>query len=303
MGEVLGLLGFNWDEKKTSVLRAVLRLHEKPDSSMAFKDIRQQLEIEEGGHKGDDALIYSILSVLEEEGFIKVDRSAYVHNYKSGAASIARGLETLREQAIDALMRKHDLLKSESERVASLDPVDLTNQVIDAVRGETKREKPVFVQGLDEILKLVDSKVYGSLREGDTIRITLDWLNYRLGMERDRLRSIRGVLKRGVRIKALVSPELDEMRLQRYAQLILETQSKGLDGDMRLRNRSDATYQFVARNSEGIVLIVSESPFSATWMPAESHPDLVKNAIESFDLDFDSGQSIVERSTGRPEAK
>lgn len=294
LDQLIDMLGFDFREKRARVLRALLQLHKGVESSATFKEIRHQLDIEEGGRKGEDALIYGILSSLEEEGFIRVDRSGYVHRYQSGVSEIACGLESLRAQAVEVLRREHSLLQSELERVGNLNTETLATQFIDAVRGRSRPEGPMFAEGLDAILKLVDSKVYTGLKKGDTIRISLDWMSYGHNKENHRLRNVRALLKRGIHFRALGSPGLDIERRKRYAKLISELRKRGMTADMRLRNRSDATYQFVGRNTDGIVLIVSESPLSAMWMPVESHPELVKNAVERFDSDYENSSSVAE---------
>ena len=58
--------------------------------------------------------------------------------------------------------------------------------------------------------------------------------------------------------------------------------------------RKYSTYQFIARNSEGIVLVVSESLLSATWIPRSANPELVDNAIDAFDRDYEMGTDLLE---------
>ena len=57
--------------------------------------------------------------------------------------------------------------------------------------------------------------------------------------------------------------------------------------------REDSTYQFVGRNSEGILLIVSENPLSVTWLPRSANPELLDNAIQSFDKDYSEGSDVI----------
>ena len=61
------------------VLGALLKSQTDPTIFVDFETIRAQLEIEEGGRKGKDSLIYRSLSWLEKTGFIRVDRSEYKH--------------------------------------------------------------------------------------------------------------------------------------------------------------------------------------------------------------------------------
>jgi hypothetical protein len=73
-----------------------------------------------------------------------------------------------------------------------------------------------------------------------------------------------------------------------------QMQSRGGKVGCRVLPRTDATYQFIGRNTEGIVLIVSESPLSATWLPRSSNAELVDNAIDNFDSDYEKGTDLLE---------
>ncbi|RLI58069.1 MAG: hypothetical protein DRO87_06290, partial [Candidatus Thorarchaeota archaeon] len=63
---------------------------------------------------------------------------------------------------------------------------------------------------------------------------------------------------------------------------------------LRLSHREDTTYQFISLGRRGIILITSEQPMTAVWIPRESNPHLIDDAIDSFDADFDSGTDVFE---------
>ena len=76
--------------------------------------------------------------------------------------------------------------------------------------------------------------------------------------------------------------------------LLADMRRRGNEVGYRVLPREDATYQFIGRNNEGIVLIVSESPLSATWLPRSSNVELVDNAIDSFDSDYEKGTDLLD---------
>jgi len=64
--------------------------------------------------------------------------------------------------------------------------------------------------------------------------------------------------------------------------------------------------QFVLTDSNwshGIVLIVSESPPTATWIPRGANPYLVDEAISIFDKDFTAGVDVYQGVDGGSDSK
>ena len=65
-------------------------------------------------------------------------------------------------------------------------------------------------------------------------------------------------------------------------------------------------------NDQSTALIITENPLTATWLTREFNPDLIDNAIESFDKNWENAKSVFELTpedfekmgaTGSPIAK
>ena len=292
--ELLETIGLERSRKDMVILGALLKAQKNPTDFVDFETLREQLAKDEGARKGKDPLIYRSLSKLEKDGFLKIDRGSHKHGYNSSVALLERALATIVEQNIKELERELKEVDAEATLFSEMDSDNIAAGMIDISAGEKKIEKPVFAQGWDNILKLLDSMIWSNLKKGDVVRIKLEWLSQIDYLESKRVMNIENALKRGVEIRALdhdrgekgVRPDMKEM--------LKHMHNIGGNAVYRVYPREDATYQFLGRNRDGIVLIVSESPLSATWLPRSGNVELVDNAIDNFDADFKKGIDLLE---------
>jgi len=290
--ELLEMLGLDATKKDMVILGALLKSQEEPADYIEFETLREQLEIDEGSRKGKDPLIYRSLSWLQKEGFVKIDSSGRKHGYNSSIATMERALEKIVNQNIVDMQNELKEIDSEIEVLSEINSVTLAARLIDYVAGKSKIEKPAFAQGMDNMLKLLDDKVYKGLKKGDVIRITLEWLSQGNYLNTRRLLNAENLLKKGVEFRALDHNRSERQLRKEAMQLIMDLRKEFQKVGYRVFPRKDATYQFVARNTEGIVLVVSENPLSATWLPRSANPELVDNAIDSFDQDYELGSDL-----------
>ena len=52
------------------------------------------------------------------------------------------------------------------------------------------------------------------------------------------------------------------------------------------------TYNQVSFNQESMALIIAENPVTATWITRQFNPDLIDNAVKTFDKDWKKGKSL-----------
>ncbi len=143
--------------------------------------------------------------------------------------------------------------------------------------------------------ELTTSEVYSAVCEGDTLRVSMGWSRLTPSVTRTRIDALAEVIKRGAKTKVLLSEQWVEngstVRLltNTYKSLLQEKR----DISVRIRRTKDSTYQFAARNNEGIMLIVSEEPPEAIYIPRSVNEPLVDDAIASFDAEFDKAESLL----------
>ena len=64
--------------------------------------------------------------------------------------------------------------------------------------------------------------------------------------------------------------------------------------ESRVTFKKTKTYQSVSLNRDGIVLIVSEDPYTGVWVPRTVNSKLVDDVINSFDEDFENAVDLLE---------
>ena len=109
-----------------------------------------------------------------------------------------------------------------------------------------------------------------------------------------RIDRLRKLMEDGVIFHGLEHNKVSKKQRELFTRFTLAYRKEGYEPGFRICERKDSTYQFVGRKDEGIVLIVSENPMSATWIPRSANADLVDNAIETFDADYDAGKDIAD---------
>jgi hypothetical protein len=292
--EILEIIGLDRTKKDMVVLGALLKAQEEPTNFIEFEGLRNQLAMDEGSRKGKDPLIYRSLSWLEKEGFLRIDSSGLKHGYNSNISIIERALAKLVNKNIRYLEKELKQIDSDVAMLSDINSDNMASGLIELMAGERRIGKPVFTQGNDNILKLLDDKVYKGLKKGDVIRITLEWLTQSDYMNVKRMMNAEKLLDKGIEFRVLDYDRGERELRNRTRKLIIGWTKVGKGIGYRIFPRKEATYQFVSRSNEGIVLIVSESPLSATWLPRSSNPELVDNAIESFDRDYEGGTDILD---------
>ena len=296
--EVLEIIGLDKTRKDMVVLGALLKAQKEPTEFIGFEALREQLAKDEGSRKGKDPLIYRSLSWLEKEGFLKIDKGSHKHGYNSNIPIIEKALERIVTKNIRAREKKLKQIDSDVATLSDMNSDIMATGVIDLAAGKKKIEKPIFAQGWDNILRMLDDKVYKGLKKGDVIRITLEWVTHHDFMNSARTKNIEKLYEKGVETRSLDHDRNEKKLRGNYRELLLKWRKKGYSIGYRIFPREDATYQFFARNTEGIVLVVSESPLSATWLSRNTNPELVDNAIATFDRDYDAGTDIAEFEGG-----
>lgn len=292
--EILEVLNFELSRKDMVVLGALLKSQKDPTTFVDFKTIRAQLEIVEGGRKGKDSLIYRSLSWLENIGFIRVDRSKHKHGYNSNVGLMHQVFRETIGRAKRVFTEELEEIESDIEHLSNMDLEHLREDMISLAAGKQKIERPIFAEGWEDVLQLIEDKVYSGLRKGDLVRFSLDWFSRTDVLTPNRVERVAQLLDKGIIFQGLDHNKLGKKQREAFIKFRQAYAEQGYLPGYRVCKRHDSTYQFVGRKNEGVVLIVSENPMSATWIPRTSNSDLVDNAIQVFDTDYEAGVDITE---------
>ena len=291
--DILEILNFDLSRKDMVVLGAVLKSQRNPTSYVDFKTIRKQLVIDEGGKKGKDPLIYRSLSWLESTGFIRVDRSQQKHGYNADVVLIHNALRHAINDVTNETKKEIQVIVEELESIDKIDITELGSKIISYAAGEQEIERPIFAEGLENILQLLEGKIYNSAKKGDPVRFSMEWMSEVDVITPRRIENLSKLMERGIEFHGLEHNRVGKKQMKSFVKIARVFKEQGYTLGFRICERQNSTYQFVG-NNEGIVLITSENPLSATWIPRNANPALVDNAIETFDADYEAGVDFEE---------
>ncbi len=293
---VLAMIGFDPDERRMIVLRALIKAQKDHESFVTFEEIKKTFRIEEGEKSVSDPLLYRSLTSLEKDGYIIINRTEYRHRYGSNHKVMRVGLKKAKETAMEKLESKADRINSEIETLASLDSTVLAEEFMSMMTGRRVKTKSIFVEGLQACFGVIEREICDSANRGDVIRFTTDWLRAEEDIER-RLTSIFECLgKSGAEMRVLCRSEGQNPQTNEFGAIIQKLHDLGYLVEMRKQPRDDATYQFVSRSGEGMMLIVAEAPLAATWISRDANLLLIESAIENFEEDYEKAERMTELS-------
>jgi hypothetical protein len=290
----LTLVGFDPDERRMVVLRALMKAQKDQEAFVTFEEIKEAFLIEEGEKSVSDPLLYRSLTSLERDGFIIVDRTGYRHRYGSSHKVMRIGLKRAKDATVKELETKVAGLETEIASLKYLDSGSLASQFMSTMTGRRVEDKPIFVEGLTSCFNLIEREICSKANRGDIIRFTTDWMR----AEEDRENRIADIFvslaRSGAETRILCRSEDDDGFTAEYGAVIQKLRDHGYNIELRRWIRDDATYQFVSRSVDGMVLVIAEDPLAGTWLTRAANAMLLESAIESFANDYTKAEILTE---------
>lgn len=289
--EALRLASFDSKELRFSLLRIALENHDRLGMPIDFASIYKQITAETGKKGIHRSQVYRSLMSLENDGYIHGDRTSHPFRYDATPETLDSAFSNARNKALNGLGMRRAEITSEIERLSGLDLLRLSSDAIEIATEVPSRTSASFAEGHDQIRGLADSEVYSAARKGDIVRVSLGWMRSAPDITQTRLGTLTEVIRRGVKTRVLVSRHWvdDEstigMLTDAYKTLLRERR----DVSVKVTGTTDSTYQLAARNDEGIMLIVSDEPPAAIYVPRSVNERLVDDAITGFDTEFGKG--------------
>ncbi|MDF1538553.1 MAG: hypothetical protein P1Q69_06590 [Candidatus Thorarchaeota archaeon] len=297
--KALDILGIDLRDGRSRILRAIVSTQDEKGVGTTFDAMRTKLLEETGGKEIARPLIYRYLKFLEGDGLIVVDRSSAPNQYITNLPVLSRGIEAIRVQHVTKLKENQKSLLATHETVSTLTPSWLARDLIETLLGTRFESGSRSTQGINEIQDLIGSEIYSRAREGDVIRATLDW-NFRTKSYEEKNRNIGiALFSKKVLMKFIlhnpdyVNQDLLRDRIQEYKRL-KSIPEIGKYAESRVTFKTTKTYQAVSLNREGVVLVVSDDPYTAVWIPRSVNSKLVDEIVDRFDEDFDGSTDLVD---------
>ncbi|MHA2140114.1 MAG: hypothetical protein ACXADC_04650 [Candidatus Thorarchaeota archaeon] len=307
--EALTLLGFKvgseQESRPVAILRTLLKIQGNPPVPRGFADIYDSILNENPEGKLSKAWVHRVLKPLIEDKLVRVEGQSRQHKrYIADVNTIMTGLEQLKTNRLHEIDEAIGALQTNLDDIIKLDCGVLAQQLVKALSGREQTPTTRIVRGVEELDRVLKYNVTSVAKKGDIIRATVLWLTPLLKGGEDRMMKFIDAAKNGADIRYLVTidilgeqelvdREMDSKKMKVLVQGILKMREAGLKFDVRLFP-GIRTYSQVSLNNQSTALVITENPLTATWLTREFNPDLIDNAVVSFDKHWNSAKSIFE---------
>lgn len=310
ISDALNKCGFLSGEKRESrllnILSVILKLQMNPPIPLKFSQIYEEIEKDDPSAKLTKAWIHKVLKALIDTQLIRVDNpTAHRKRYIADVNTIMAGLEQIKSQRVKQLETQIQDIQDALQDVNTLDCGKLAQEFVKSITGQQQEISSRVVRGVDALHRVLRYNMLDLAEKGDIIRATLLWAGPWIdATARERLVRFFEAAERGVDIRYLVTVDVfrmedNEARKRNLAGLVdmfhtlLEMRSRGKKFDTRI-HLGPKTYNQITLNKDSMALIITENPVTATWITRRFNPDLIDNAVKSFDREWKQARSVFD---------
>jgi hypothetical protein len=188
--------------------------------------------------------------------------------------------------------------------IKELDCGSIAEKFIKDITGRDEEVSSRIVRGVEELHRVLRFNMLENAGEGDIIRATLLWAGPFIDdTSRERTMKFIQAAENGAEIRYLVTTDLfsQDMEEEKLPQLqrmmglvkyILDLRERGKKFDARIY-QGPKTYNQISLNTENMALVIAEDPPTATWITRQFNPDLIDNAVKTFDKQWENAKSIL----------
>jgi hypothetical protein len=213
------------------------------------------------------------------------------------------GFEELKSQKIGELESERAEIDKALEEIATLDCGQLSKELVASITGRQEELSSRIVRGVEELHRVLRFNMLEKAGEGDIIRATLLWVGPFINDEmRNRMLRFIEAAENGAEIRYLVSSDIFKLEENEEVRDILQGMFELTVSLRELRKRGKKfnvkiyagpkTYNQVSFNQESMALVIAENPVTATWITRKFNPDLIDNAVKTFDNDWKKAKSL-----------
>ena len=300
--------GEHQDSRLMSILGVILKLQEFPTIPLTFTEIYEQFLKENPSTKLTKAWVHRVLKSLVDTQLIRVENpKSHRKRYIADVNTIVAGLEQLKSARIEDLVNRRKEIDEELTQINSIDCGHLSKELVIAVTGRQEEISSRVVRGVNELHRVLRYNMLDNAGEGDIIRATALWVGP-FEDEDSITRTMRfaEAAERGADVRYLFSTDIFDIERNRGAQVRFQLKEgfqmlkalevmkeRGVKFDLRLYAGPN-TYNQISFNRESMVLVITENPMTATWITRKFNPDLIDNAVKTFDKDWKVSKSLLD---------
>jgi sugar-specific transcriptional regulator TrmB len=296
----LETIGLDLKEGRARVLHAVILSQSKTGDAIPFTVFNKTLRSLSSSKEMARPLIYRYLKNLEEAGLIAVDRGSRPVKYSTTTSVLTDALKNLQLQTLAQLKTELKQIKTQQSQISELSLRELAQGMNELLSGTQEVAMPRSAHGREMIQNLIDTEIYSRAVSGDTIRINLAWRFLASPDEKYRERAVVKLIRQGVRIRTILrnAADQDAEILIKRKELYEELREHAAGVEFRISESQKQTYQGVFLNNESVVLLLSESPPTAIWIPRSANAQLADDAIEHFEREFAESIDALDYTVG-----
>ena len=298
-------VGTDQESRSVTVLRTILKVQGDPPIPRTFAEIYESVVNENPDSKLSKAWVHRVLKPLIEAKLVRVEgQSTRRKRYVADVNTLMTGLEQLKTYRLEEIDRQIADLQTNLDKITKLDCGVLAQQLVSALTGKMQTPTTRIVRGVEELDRVLKYNVTSVAKKGDIIRATVLWLTPLLKGGEDRMMKFIDAANNGAEVRYLVTldilsaqqmldRDMDPDKMGGIIQGIFKMREAGLKFDVRVFP-GVRTYSQVSLNNQSTALVITENPLTATWLTREFNPDLIDNAVTSFDEHWESAISVFD---------
>ena len=297
------------DEQESSLLgllRVVLKTCKSPPKPLSLTEIFEAMKKEKPKKEFTKTWVRRTLNQLIDMQLVQIENEvAYRKQYITDVNIIMGGLEELKSRITSKTKQEISDLHEELERISEIQCAILAQELVKGLTGKSQLITSRIVKDLDEFQRVLKYNIHDISKKGDVIRATMGWIQpFMKGDRVERTQKFFEAARRGVDVRYLITGDVMQVAPSKgldmddtisMLQTISELHEQKLKFDVRIY-KGPPNYTFISLNNENMLLVVSKDPLRATWTTRSFNPDLIDNAIDSFDKHWADSFSLLELS-------
>ncbi|TFG12269.1 hypothetical protein EU537_09995 [Candidatus Thorarchaeota archaeon] len=296
INEEFDLLGLDINEVRFLVLQAIALASRKSGSSVTFTQLNEVLTDLRQGKKTAKPQIYRYITEMEELGFIAVDRSEYRNRYETNVQYIGKSLISLKAATQKDMEERLKTIGHERKELDEIAITRLSREFSLLLTGKELQQQPRVIEGIEAIHNVIESVFYELAETGDIVRATLDWVDIPKNMESIRWDAIRRIVARGAQYRIMYRlnsiPSLDTLESRKNAYRSIRKEFNNIS--LRESRKEAKSYDGLSLNRDSILLIVTERPLTAIYVPRSENAELVDSFVHSYDAEFEKAEDVID---------
>ncbi|MCF2136680.1 MAG: hypothetical protein K9W43_05490 [Candidatus Thorarchaeota archaeon] len=244
--------------------------------------------------------LYKILLDLQREGVIQVIREPDSTLYYTNDVYVRALISRLKANKLNELKLQKREQEARKRLLEELTQEDMQKTSAFFITRLLRQEQPPtssFSRGGNQLIKLLHEKLVNRIRKGDIIRVSVRWGEKGFFKEDGvTMKMLKRLLVRGAFVKVLGPDKklIDRASYEVTRRLYKLMKVTSDNVEIRLRSKTEKTYEAFLKNSDIGILVISYYPEPMVqYIPHEANPKLLEDMTTSFDSEFAEATPMI----------